>query len=87
MGLIGSIFKGAVNWATAPLRMGWNALKVAGNALQIAGNILTLDGKNLKKNIGDLWDAGKGVAFAGVQTATGPVVGTFLGMVENGMRR
>ncbi len=87
MGLIGSVLSGVSNWATAPLRMGFNALKIAGNVLQIAGNILTLDGKNLKKNIGDLWDAGKGVAFAGVEAATGPVVGSFLGMVENGMRR
>ena len=49
MGLIGSVFKGAVNWATAPLRMGFNALKVAGNALQIVGNILTLAENGMRR--------------------------------------
>lgn len=87
MGLIGSVLSGASNWFTAPARMAWNALKVAGNALQMVGNVVTLDGQGLKKNAGDLWDAGKGVAFAGVEMAAGPVVGTFIGMAENGMRR
>jgi hypothetical protein len=86
-GAIGSVVKGAANWVTSPIRMGWNALKVAGNALQMVGNLLTLDGAGFKKNLGDMWDATKGVAFAGVQMGSGPVFGTFLGMVENGVRR
>ena len=87
MGLIGNIFKGAINWATSPIRLGWNALKVVGNGIQCLGNILALDFKGLKSNLGDMWDAAKGVAFAGVQMGSGPVFGTFLGMVENSVRR
>lgn len=69
MGLLSNIAKAAVSTVTAPFRFVGNVARMAGNCLQIAGNLLTGDLAGAKKNLGELWDATKGAAFSGVETA------------------
>jgi hypothetical protein len=69
MGFISDVASAAVKTITAPLRFVGNVARMAGNVLQIAGNLVTLDLAGAKKNLGELWDATKGAAFSGVETA------------------
>ena len=69
MGFISDIASAAVKTVTAPFRFVGNVAKMAGNALQIVGNLATGDLAGAKKNLGELWDATKGAAFSGVETA------------------
>lgn len=69
MGFISDVASAAVKTVTAPFRFVGNVAKMAGNALQIAGNLVTGDLAGAKKNLGELWEATKGAAFSGVETA------------------
>ena len=69
MGFISDIASAAVKTVTAPFRFVGNVARMAGNVLQIAGNLVTGDMQGAKKNLGELWDATKGAAFSGVETA------------------
>lgn len=83
MGLIGSVVRGAVNYATAFIRAPINAARMVGNALQIVGNVITGDKAALKQNASELWDATKGFAFSAVKIGSGPVAGIFMGTMES----
>lgn len=69
MSLLSNIGKAVVNTITAPVRFLGNVAKMGWEVASIAGNLLTGDTASAKKNLGELWDATKGAAFSGVETA------------------
>ena len=69
MGLLSKIGDAVISTVTAPVRFVGNVGKMAWEAASICGNLVTGDTASAKKNLGELWDATKGAAWSGVETA------------------
>jgi hypothetical protein len=69
MSLLSNIGNAVVKTVTAPFRFVGNVAKMGWEMASIAGNLLTGDIAGAKRNLGELWDATKGAAFSGVETA------------------
>jgi hypothetical protein len=69
MSLLSKIGDAAIKTVTAPFRFVGNVGKMAWETASIVGNVVTGDLASAKKNMGELWDATKGAAFSGVESA------------------
>ncbi len=69
MSLLSNIGNAVIKTVTAPFRFVGNVARMGWEMASIAGNLLTGDTASAKKNLGELWDATKGAAFSGVETA------------------
>jgi hypothetical protein len=87
MSLLGKLVDGTINWVTSPVRVVWNGARVVKNGIEVVGDMASGDDASLKKNLSELKDAGAGVVFAGVETATGPIGGILIGAVEDDARK
>ena len=87
-----SFLDGIIKTVTAPVRLAWNALGVCANGIKCVCDAVTFNGKDLKRDLGEMGSNIAGVAFSGVETAgmffgpPGWAASALVGQVESGVR-